>query len=186
MKWPLSLFLCMFASLSVSQETPNAYDLRVDVNRIGGQFQISAIYEIPINICGAYSFLTDYEGTKNIRGIIESKIIARSGNKVKVERMIQERILYIPIEMRSVVEYTETLNQGLVFEQVSGNAKLYKGSWRLMASGSSTIFQYESVFEPGSIIPNAVVEYFIKNSVRERFEVMAEKASQRKSASACL
>jgi hypothetical protein len=179
MKWALFLLLSAAASLGAGQEIANPYELTVNIYRTGERFQISASYVAPISVCSAYAFLTDYEGARNIPGIIESKIIGKSGNKVKVERLIEDRILFIPIEMRSVVEYTETPNQGLLFEQISGDAKFYKGSWRIVANGNSSTLKYESIFEPGSIVPNAVIEYFIKNSIRERFEVMAENASQR-------
>lgn len=178
-KWILALLLCVYAGLSFGDDVQNPYDLRVNIYRIGERFQIKASYVIQISTCNAYSFLTDYEGAKNIPGIVESKIIARSGNKVKVERLMEERILFIPFEMRSVLEYTETTNQRLNFEQVSGDAKFYKGSWRIAAIGNSTVFKYEALFEPESIIPGSVIEYFIKNSIRERFEVMADKASER-------
>lgn len=179
MKWILWAFLSVYAALGVSEELSNPYDLKVSVSRIGERFQINVGYVAPINLCNAYFFLTDYEGAKNIPGIVESKVVSRLGNKVKVERLIEERILLIPIEMHSVMQYTETVNQGLLFEQISGDAKFYKGRWQIGTEGSGTRFKYESVFEPQSIIPNFVIDYFIKNSIRERFEIMAEKASQR-------
>ena len=179
MKWIMPFLLCACASLCFGDEAQTLYDLKVNVQRNGERFQVKASYTVPISLCNAYSFLTDYEGAKNIPGIVESKVISRSGNKVQVERLIEERILLIPIEMYSVMQYTETSNQGLSFEQISGDAKFYKGSWRISTDSSGTLFKYESVFEPQSIIPNFVIEYFIKNSIRERFGLMAEKAAQR-------
>ena len=44
-----------------------------------------------------------------------------------------------------------------------------------------TVFKYDAQIEPNSIIPSAIIEYFIKNSMRGRFEAMAQKASQYKS-----
>ena len=179
MKWIAPFLLCVCASLCLGNEAQTLYDLKVSVQRNGERFQIKASYIAPISLCNAYSFLTDYEGAKSIPGIVESKVISRAGNKVQVERLIEERILLIPIEMYSVMQYTEISNQGLSFEQISGDAKFYKGSWRLSTDGGITLFKYESIFEPQSVIPNFVVEYFIKNSIRERFGLMAEKAAQR-------
>jgi hypothetical protein len=34
--------------------------------------------------------------------------------------------------------------------------------------------------EPDSVIPSAVIEYFMKNNTRGRFELMAQRASQYK------
>ena len=184
MKWILTLLLSIYASLGVAQEMPNAYNLKVNVDRTGGRFHISVSYQVPISLCNAYSFLTDYEGAKKIPGIVQSRVLERAGNKVIVERSVEERILLIPIEMHSVLEYTETVNQGVTFEQMSGDAKSYKGSWQIVANGNLTTFKYESTFEPQSSLPNFLIEYFIKNSIRERFDVMAEKVAQRNTTSA--
>jgi hypothetical protein len=35
--------------------------------------------------------------------------------------------------------------------------------------------RYESIVEPNSVIPGVVIEYFIQNNIRRRFEIMAER-----------
>jgi hypothetical protein len=42
------------------------------------------------------------------------------------------------------------------------------------------LIKYDAQIEPNSIIPSAIIEYFIKNSMRGRFEAMAQRASQYK------
>ena len=51
---------------------------------------------------------------------------------------------------------------------------------KLLEQKDKTVFKYDSQIEPNSIIPLAIVEYFIKNSMRGRFESMAQRASQYK------
>jgi hypothetical protein len=82
--------------------------------------------------------------------------------------------------MKSIVEYTETPNRLLTFEQISGDTKFYKGSWRLTSDKANTSFKYEALVEPNSLIPSAVIEYFMRNSIRGRFELMAQRATQHK------
>lgn len=137
-----------------------------------------------MNICNAFAFITDYEGVKNIPGILEAKIISRVGNKVRVYRVIEEQALFFPIEMRSVTEYIETPNKSLVFEQISGDMKSYKGNWRLTLDKGKTSFKYDAWMEPDSVIPSAMIEHFMKNSTRGRFESMAQRASQYKNVEA--
>jgi Polyketide cyclase / dehydrase and lipid transport len=180
MKWIFSLTLTLLISHGYAQENSNPFDVQVSVAQIEGRFQIQASYSIPMNICNAFAFITDYEGAKNIPGILEAKIISRAGNKVRVYRVIEEQALYFPIEMKSVMEYIETPYRGLSFEQISGDMKSYKGSWRLTSDKGKTDFKYEAWVEPDSIIPSAVIEYFMKNSSRGRFELMAQRASQHK------
>lgn len=180
MKWIIPLTVALLVSQSHAQENANPFDVRVSVTPVEGRLQIQASYSIPINICSAYAFITDYEAAKNIPGILEAKIISRAGNKVRVNRVIEEQVLFFPIEMRSVMEYIETPNRLLTFEQISGDTKLYKGSWRLASDKGKTSFKYEAWVEPDSFIPSAVIEYFMKNSIRGRFELMAQRASQHK------
>ena len=167
--------------MGYGQENANPYDVQVSTRVVDGRFQIEASYTAPVNICNAFAFITAYEGAKNIPGILESRVLSRTGNKVRVYRVIEENILFFPIEMKSTVEYTEIPNHLLTFEQVSGDTKFYKGSWRLFPEKDSTTFKYEALVEPHSLIPTAVIEYFIKSSLRGRFEFMAYRAAQHES-----
>jgi len=180
MKQLLYFFLIAWFSIAFAQEISNPYDLKVGVTRAGDRFQVNASYEVPINVCEAFAFITDYEGAKNLPGIVESKVLSRSGNKVKVARLLEERILFIPFEMRSELEYTEFPNRALLFEQISGETKYYKGSWRLLPEKDFTTFKYDAQIDPNSLVPSAVIEFFIKNIVRRQFESMAEMASIKK------
>lgn len=178
MKWLLLLALVILLPAGYAQENVNPYDVQVGTRVINGRIQIDASYTVPINICSAFTFITAYEGAKNIPGILESKVISRVGNKVRVYRVIEEQILFFPIELKSTIEYTEVPNRLVTFEQISGDTKLYRGSWRLTPDKDSTIFKYEALVEPHSLIPSSVTEYFMKNSLKERFELMAQKARE--------
>jgi hypothetical protein len=182
MKWMLTLVLTFlfFISQSLAEENSKPFDVQVMVAPIDERFNVQASYSVPINICSAYAFITDYEGSKNIPGIVEAKVISRVGNKVRVYRVIEEQILFFPIEMKSTVEYTELPDRSLTFEQISGDTRSYKGTWKLVEEKDKTLFKYEAQIEPNSIIPSPIIEYFIKNSMRGRFESMAQRASQYK------
>ena len=184
MKWFFTLGLAFFISQSFAQENSNPFDVQVNVAVDNSRFHVQASYSLPINICSAYAFITDYEGSKNIPGIVEAKVISRAGNKVRVYRVIEEQILFFPIEMKSTVEYTELPNKSLTFEQISGDNKSYRGTWKLLEEKDKTVFKYDAQIEPNSIIPLAIIEYFIKNSIRERFESMAQRGSQYKATQA--
>lgn len=181
MKYLTCVCLLSLFSVSYAQELSNPYDLRVAVSRLGDRFQINASFEAPMNPCDAFGFITDYEGAKYLPGVVESKVISKSTNRVRVSRLLEEKILFIPFEMHSELEYIETPNKGLVFEQLSGETKYYKGSWRLLPNKDGTLFKYDAQVEPNSLVPSAVIEFFIKNIVRRQFESMAEMAAQKKS-----
>jgi ribosome-associated toxin RatA of RatAB toxin-antitoxin module len=178
MKRLVPLILVLLVSLSHAQERPNPFNVQVSVIPVNGRFQINASYVVPINICSAYTFITDYESSKNIPGITEATVISRVGNKVHVRRVIQEEVLFFPITMKSLIEYTETPNELVSFEQINGDAKLYKGTWRLIPNGDQTTFKYDGLIELDLAIPSMIVEYFMKNNLRGRLGAMALKASQ--------
>ena len=181
MKWLATFLIFLGISYGWTQENPNPFDVQVSVTAIENRFQIQASYAVPINLCAAYAFLTDFEDAKNVPGIIETKVISRSGNRVRVYRVIEEQILFFPIEMKSTVEYIQLPNQ-LVFEQISGDVKRYKGAWKLAPDKAKVVFKYDAEVQPQSLIPSVVIEYFLKSSIRERFASMAERASQYKPA----
>jgi hypothetical protein len=85
--------------------------------------------------------------------------------------------------VRSELEYIEFPNKALFFEQISGDTKYYKGSWRLLPERDATTFKYDAQIEPNSLVPSAVIEFFIKNILRRQFESMAEMAALKKSVS---
>lgn len=180
MKWFYPLALILLVSLSHAEESSSPFDVQVNVTPIGGRFQINASYVVPINLCSAYSFITDYEGSKNIPGIAEVTVVSRVGNKVRVRRVIEEDVLFFHVSMKSLVEYTETPNELVSFEQLSGDAKLYRGTWRLVPNGNKTTFKYDGLLELDTVIPSVVIEYFMKNNMRTRLGSMALKASQQK------
>mgnify|MGYP000594250976 FL=1 len=178
MKWIFPLALVLLLSRGYAQENANPHDVQVSTKAIDGRIQVNASYTVPINICSAFAFITAYEGAKNIPGILESKVISRSGNKVRVYRVIEEQILFFTVELKSTIEYTEVPNRLVTFEQISGDTKYYKGSWKLLPDKDSTIFRYEALVEPHSLIPSSIVESFMKNNLKERFELMAQKARE--------
>jgi hypothetical protein len=179
------LFLALFVAFSSvwAQENTNPYDVQVSSKGVNGRIHIEASYVVPINVCNAFAFITSYENAKNIPGILESKVISRAGNKVRVYRVIEEQILFFQIELKSTIEYTEEPNRLISFEQIGGDTKLYKGSWRLSPNKDSTVFKYDAIVEPHPLIPLGVIEYFMKNNLKERFEFMAQRARDHKVAS---
>lgn len=170
--WLLNILVI---AISAADQSPK--DVIVDVHKVGDKFEVKASYSVPMDICNAFAFITDYEDARNIKGIAESKIISRTDNKVIVERKAKETVLLFPLEINTTLEYTEMPNRGLNFEQIHGDNKTYKGTWRLEPQGSSTKFVYQSVIEVNSMVPKTVLEYFMKNTIKKRFEAMAARAT---------
>lgn len=184
MKWILISILSFISWQAYAQDSDNPFNVQINIKPANGRFHINANYSVPIAPCNAYAFLTDYEASKNIAGVVDLKILSRSANKVRVSRVLEEDILFFHIELKTVVEYTEVPYRLLNFEQVSGDAKLYKGAWKVVPDKDKTIVKYDAVVELDSIVPMAVIEYFMKNNLHERLESMAQKAAQYKPSTA--
>ena len=176
----LCLLLLITSHYSYGAEISAPFDLKVLVGKSGSSFQVEASYVVPVNECQAYAFLTDYEGAKNIPGIRESRVLHRDGNRVQVERIAEERVLFFPIILRSLLEFSEVSGRRLEFTQLEGDAKHYKGSWVIEPIKNGTRFIHQVTFELETSIPLFIIKYFLENSITKRFELMAERISLQK------
>ena len=168
------LIVLTLSQHSRADQSSSPYDLKVRIDRVGAGFSIEASYLTNISQCEAYVFLTDYEDVRMTPGLIESKVKKREGNKVTIERLIEERVLLFPLRMYSILEYTEQLNQGLNFVQTKGDSKAYSGSWRLKTGDKGVQVRYQAFLEPNSSVPIGIIEYFMKNNMQKSFENIAQ------------
>lgn len=161
------------------QAAEGATDVLVNVQKLGEYFEIKALYQLPMSRCEAYQFITDYAGATAIPGVLTSKVIERNQNVVKVQRIVEEHILLIPIKLRSLIQYTEHPEEGLSFKQLEGDALDYYGTWSLDNHDGLTEFRYMAKFKPNSAIPDFVIQYYIKNRIHKQFSAMATQALQK-------
>ena len=173
--WCAWLVMCACATAGAADD----FNIKVDVTQQGNVFHTQASFHLPLSVCQSYRYLTDYDAATNIPGVVASSTTRIDARKARVERLLQERILFFPIKIRMVLEITELPNQGTDFVQISGETKSYKGAWRLEPEASGTVFKYRTESEPDSFLPKAVVEYFIKNRLNSSFEAMAKAGAER-------
>jgi ribosome-associated toxin RatA of RatAB toxin-antitoxin module len=161
-------------------QTISSQKIEIKVDRVNSLFEVQVDMRLPINECKAYLFLTNYEDAKYISGIKESKIIERKDNKVIVERVVEERILFIPIHLHSLITYTEIPGKAIYFSQIKGDAKKYEGAWTINPGDNGlTHIRYESKFELETSVPLFLIEYFMKKSATSRFEALVDRMLRR-------
>lgn len=158
----------------------DTYQLQVDVQQKDRTFVTQARFELPLQPCQAWRYLTDYDAATNIPGIVSSRTTRLDEHRVRIERVMKDRILLFPIQMRSVMEYKEVPEQGTDFLQMEGEAKSHKGSWRLEARDAGTLFLYSATSEPDSSLPMSVIQYFVHKRLHASFAAMAEQGASRK------
>jgi hypothetical protein len=179
----LLLPLVFLSKIHVAQAHADDYGLQLDVQQVEKTFVTQARFQLPLRLCQAWQYIIDYDAALNIPGIIESRTTRLSDDRVRVHRVMKERILFFPIHMHTVMEFKEMLERGTDFVQLEGEAKSHKGSWRLEAKDDGTVFHYNAVSEPDSALPMAVIQYFVQKRLQSSFAAMAQAGAIRKNQS---
>ena len=175
MKLAASFFIALLWPISYST-LAQSFDHQVKVNVIntGDIFEINASFKTPLNNCDAYRYLTDYAAAKKISGVLESEVTRKSDSVAIVNRTIKESILFFSVTVKTTIEYTELPFRGTDFKQIAGDAKMFKGTWRLKQDETGTNFVYQSFIEPNTIVPNFIISSYIKNELQQQFLEIAK------------
>lgn len=142
-------------------------------------FDISGSFYVPLTPCQSYHLLTDYDLEQEMPGVKMIKHTRLSGRRVQLQRELEERVLFLPVQISSVIEITEKPYRGMDFVQISGSAKSYTGQWRLHAVDNGTRFVYKAHTEPGTLLPDAIARQVVEDGLRKNFTAMVEIAHRR-------
>lgn len=153
--------------------------LQVQVKREGSLYTFAASFDTPLTQCAAYHYLTDYEAAKNLPGMIESAAVRKSANTVKVERTADEQILFFHVRLHSIMEYTENPFNSIAFTQLAGDSKMFQGNWSIVPNRQGSTLKFEGFWEPDTIIPLFIIDYFARNGLVDKFDAIAHLASKR-------
>jgi hypothetical protein len=154
--------------------------LQVEVARDGSLYNFSARFDTSLSKCAAYHYLTDYEAAKNLPGVLESLSERQSANKVRVERIADEQVLFFHVRLHSVMEYTEKPFDSIAFIQLKGDSKVFQGNWVIEPNPQGSTLRFRGVWEPDTLIPLFIIDHFAKNGLFERFDAIAQLAEKRK------
>jgi hypothetical protein len=154
--------------------------LKVDVSREGSRYTLLASFDTPLSRCAAYNYLTDYEAAKLLPGVIKSSAVREGDGKVRVDRTADEQILFMRVRLHSVMEYTEQAQDGIAFNQLSGDSKLFQGNWRIEPNPQGTTLRFQGQWEPDTLIPLFIIDYFARHGLLDKFSDIAQLAQDRK------
>jgi hypothetical protein len=154
--------------------------LQVDVSREGARYTLQASFDTPLSRCAAYNYLTDYEAATLLPGVIESRAVREADGKVRVDRTADEQILFMRIRLHSVMEYTEQAQDGIEFNQLSGDSKLFHGTWGIEPNRQGTTLRFQGQWEPDTLIPLFIIDHFARHGLLDRFSAIAQLAQERK------
>lgn len=173
----VALLLALAANASPSSGD-NA--LQVDVQRQGDTYLLSASFDTSLSQCAAYRYLTDYEAATQLPGILDSRAQRETDNTVRVERTAEERVLFMRVHLHSVMEFTEYPDSRLTFTQLSGDSKAFSGSWLIEPNPSGSTLRFEGAWQPDTLLPLFVIDYFAKHDLEKRFSEIARLAEEQK------
>lgn len=174
MRWTLcwlGLLLLTNSGLAFAQP----HNLVVNVQQVGHRkFATDASFVLPLRHCQAWQYLTDYDSAAGIPGVLSSKTSRMGETRARTSLLMEEDILFLKIRMRSVLDFIEHRGLGTDFAQIEGDARSFTGTWRLEPQEQGTLFRYHSVFEPDSVLPMAVIQYFFDRRLRNSFSAIAQ------------
>lgn len=172
----------LWLSLEIISKASLASDefVSVSTTRQDEHIHINASFKLPLSHCEAYRYLTDNSSQNAIPGVIHARTKRISTNKVQIDRRVEEHVLFIPIHLDSLIEVTELPFKGTDFVQLSGSARSYKGTWRLEPTGDSTLFVFNGITDPGTMMPGFLVEHYMNKNLRANFEAVAKIGMNRK------
>lgn len=176
-----SYFYFILFAVSLPVWAEDADPLQLSVQREDGLYHITASFNTSLSPCAAYNFLTDYDAADQMPGVLESHSTRENANMVKVDRIGDEKILFFHVHLKSTLEFTEYPQHSVAFVQLAGDSKRFEGAWEIedRPQGGST-FRFTSVWQPDTVIPLFIIDYFAKKKLSAKFTYMAQFAEQRK------
>ena len=178
MKRRIALLLAIACSASTAAwAAPHSNGLKVGVERARNVYALQASFNTPLTTCAAFNYLTDYEAATELPGIVSSTAVREAEHRVRVERTAKKRILFFPVHLHSILEFTEYPNQKLSFVQLSGDSKSFEGYWLIEPSLQGSTLRFEGKWEPNTLIPLFIIDHFAKHDLEKRFGEIARLAA---------
>jgi len=78
------------------------------------------------------------------------------------------------------LEFTEYPNQKLAFVQLSGDSKTFEGYWLIEPNLQGSTLGFEGTWEPDTLIPLFIIDYFARHDLEKRFGEIARLAEEQK------
>lgn len=178
MRRPLIALLTLLHAATAHATAENGPHVAVD--RDGDLYHLSATLPTTLSECAAWHYLTDYDAAVLLPGIISSTSHRDSDNKVTVKRVTDERILFLHINLRSVMEFTEFPNTKLTFTQIEGDSKSFRGEWRIESGSDGSTLHFSGIWEPDTLLPLFIIDHFAEHELERRFAEIARLAEEHK------
>ncbi|MFT6077314.1 MAG: hypothetical protein ACJA02_000761 [Myxococcota bacterium] len=141
-----------------------------------GIFFIEAKSTIKANPTNVFKILTDYKNISRISSkIIESKIIEKNNNNIKVKTIAKGCVLFFCKKITNVQLVISNLNKDITSTTIPEESNLKSGKmfWGLTKKGDLTEIKYLAKIEPDFFVPPFIGSFFIKRLMLKEAESFA-------------
>ncbi|MEN3354449.1 MAG: hypothetical protein V7640_2607 [Betaproteobacteria bacterium] len=155
-------------------------DLDVSVEIVDGEIRADVSLFVRATRQRVWEVINDYDRAPEfMRGLQESKVISRSGDRLRVFQRDQFRFgpFTFPVETIKDVQLMEPFRT--VSRLVSGSIKKYEAMTELVLEAGGTRILYRSVAVPGSVLAGFVGESSVKRETEERFRQLRSEILRR-------
>lgn len=153
-------------------------NLHVHVHRTGEADLLRARLHTSLPPCAAYRYLTDYDSAILLTGIIDSRATRAGVNKVTVECIAEEQILFMRVRLHSVLEFTEHPDERVSFTQISGDSKSFHGDWLILPAPQGSTLTFDGRWEPDTLLPLFIIDHFAQHELEKRFDEISRLAEE--------
>lgn len=175
----LSLVL-LFAVLALAYGAARAQDVSIRTERDGDFVTVSASAVMRVDQRVAWAVLTDYDHLANfIPDMKSSRVVARDGNKVRVEQKGEFGFIFYRQPVTMMLEVHEEPQRRISARGVEGNVRGLDTSYELHASGPELRLDYAGRFDPDFPIPPLIGMPVLRRVIERRFRAMVEEIQRR-------
>jgi ribosome-associated toxin RatA of RatAB toxin-antitoxin module len=168
------IFLWLICSTADAQENNKPL---VAIKRVDSIIEVHASITIPVKPCVVYAVLTDYDKLPDyIPGILESHAERISNNRVKVRQAGTVKVMFFNVRMETLQEIEEVPKERLIFKQIEGDLKSYRGEWNLSEVRNGTQLDYNAALTFKQFVPMFIAKSTLEQQMLKQFSAIAREA----------
>ena len=177
----LILLLCVPAPTARAQAPPDK-DIQIKIENIGQVSMVDVSISVPATPKQTWEVLTDWDNlTSFMSNIKASRIVARSGNTVRVKQTLRAKFWPFSFDIELEREIELFPYERMQFRLLGGDFDKMEGSVQLVAetTGTRILSHAESIprFWVPPLIGPIMMEYEARNQFREIIEEIVRRTS---------
>jgi carbon monoxide dehydrogenase subunit G len=160
-------------------------ELRVEVVRDHGVFQVSAAFPVAADANTAWAVLTDYDHLAEFVPDLEtSRVVSAAGEPLRVAQRGRAGFAFLHFDIDVVLAVDATPMERLRFQEAGGSLRQMRGEWRLVPSAAGVTVHYTAQIEPGFWVPPLIGTALVRRDVRRQLAALAAEMHKRHAAAA--